>query len=94
MSAVDFRHDVRVDKTFFNRDAVPENLLSVHEWRRLARATGTRSSSWRAAALVYAARTGGALVLRADDRLMVFTRREGDHKVYTRTYKPGRWGWM
>ncbi len=80
--------------TFFDRVAMPTNLLTVQEWRRLSKAT-YKGVSWETAARKYAARPGGrggALVMLADDSLVVFTL-QGDGKVRRRTYKPGTWVW-
>ncbi len=77
--------------TTFDRSAMPVNLLTVPEWRRLAQAA-YRPLGWLSAARKYAARMGGALVWRADDSLIVFTRRD-DGRVTRRTYKPRTWGW-
>ncbi len=78
--------------TFFDRPTMPTNLLTVAEWRRFASAVLPRSISWEAAARYWAERKGGAIVLRADDRLVVFTKRDNG-KVHRRTYKPGSWQW-
>ena len=77
--------------TFFDRSAMPTNLLTVPEWRRLSKAAYS-SINWANAARKWAMRNGGALVWRADDSLVVFTRREGG-KVSRSTYAPGRWRW-
>lgn len=77
--------------TTFDRSAMPSNLLTVPEWRRLAQAA-YRPLGWLGAARKYAARTGGALVMRADDSLIVFTRL-ADGRVSRRTYKPRTWRW-
>lgn len=77
--------------TFFDRSAMPTNLLTVPEWRRFARAA-YKGVSWERAAHKYAARNGGALVMRADDSLVVFTLRD-DGKVSRKTYRPGKWRW-
>ena len=74
----------------FDRSAMPSNLLTVAEWRRFASVVG--SSSWQAAARRYAQSQGGALVLRADDSLVVFTRLQSG-KIRRQTYKPQAWGW-
>lgn len=79
----------------FDRSAMPTNLLTVMEWRRFAReAYGL--SDWRAAARRYAEAKGGALVMRADDSLLVLTKLQHGPRagrISQRTYKPGRWGW-
>ena len=77
--------------TFFDRRAIPNNLLTVQEWVRLSNAA-YRGVSWTTAARKYAAQFGGALVWRADDSLVVFTRRD-DGKVSRSTYAPRTWGW-
>lgn len=75
----------------FARAAMPSNLLTVPEWRKFAR-EAFHTSSWAAAARRYARIKGGALVLRADGRLVSFTLREGG-KVTQRTYREGEWRW-
>jgi hypothetical protein len=75
--------------TNFNPNAQPTNLLTVAEWRKLAHHSG--ASSWKAAVAAWARRRGGALVLRADGSLRVFTLRAG--KISQSTYKPGAWAW-
>ncbi len=77
--------------TTFDRSAMPSNLLTVAEWRRLGQAA-SRPLGWLTAARKYAAIFGGALVWRADDSLIVFTRRD-DGRVTRRTYQPRTWGW-
>lgn len=77
--------------TTFDRAAMPSNLLTVAEWRRLANATWG-GIGWLSAARKYAKQTGGALVWRADDTLIVFTRLE-DGRVRRATHKPGTWRW-
>ena len=76
-------------KTFFDRRAMPTNLMTVSEWMRFARAT--KKGSWEAAARYYAGIKGGAVVMRHDDSLVVFTKR--GEKISRRTYRPGKWGW-
>jgi len=76
--------------TTFSRAAMPVNLLTVADWRVFAeKAFGLRS--WESAAHKYAVQSGGALVLRADDRLVVFTRLESG-EIRRTTHKPGTWG--
>jgi hypothetical protein len=85
--------------TAFDRSAVPTNLLTVADWRRFAAATTdwqrqfrqAAPTAWEKAARCFACAKGGALVWRANDSLVVFTKR-GD-KISRRTYKPGTWGW-
>ncbi len=77
--------------TFFDRSTMPTNLLTVPEWRRFAN-FAYKGICWEAAARKYAARNGGALVMRADDSLVVFTLRNNG-KVTRKTYKPGKWRW-
>lgn len=48
--------------TFFDRNAMPTNLLTVPEWRTLAHHTG--AVDWKASVRAWARRKGGALVLR------------------------------
>lgn len=75
-------------KSIFSLAGYPSNLLDAAEWRKFARAT--RRNSIRAAMRYYAAQKGGALYLRADDSLVVLTRRDGG-KIEQRTFKPGSW---
>lgn len=77
--------------TFFDPRAMPTNLLTVPEWRRLSRAA-YNGIGWETVARKWAERRGGALVMRADDSLTVFTRRD-DGKVTRKTFKPGKWRW-
>ncbi len=77
--------------TTFDRAAMPTNLLTVQEWRRLSNAT-FGGVSWATTARKVAAIRGGALVWRADDSLVVFTLRD-DGKVSRSTYAPRTWGW-
>ena len=79
-------------KTFFNPSAMPNNLLTVQEWKRFAKAVGKRS--WEGAARYFAqtSERGGAMVLRANDTLVVFTLRDNG-KVEKRSHKPNKWGW-
>jgi len=77
--------------TFFDRRATPTNLLTVQEWCRLSRAA-YNGVTWATAARKYATRFGGALVMRGDDSLVVFTRRD-DGKISRSTYAPRTWGW-
>ena len=77
--------------TAFDRSAMPTNLLTVADWRRFAQAA-YRPLGWLSAARRYAKRTGGAIVMRADDSLIVFTR-HWNGSVTRRTYKPRTWGW-
>lgn len=75
--------------TFFDRNAMPTNLLTVPEWRTLAHHTG--AVDWKASVRAWARRKGGALVLRADGSLQSFTLRNG--KIPQSTYRPGKWEW-
>lgn len=84
----------------FDRTAMPNNLLLVSEWRQFARNAEdwvrqnrdrSRGCDWLDAAYAWARTNGGALVMQADDSLIVLTRR--DDKVSRRTHKPGTWGW-
>ncbi len=77
--------------TTFDRGAMPVNLLTVAEWRHFSTAV-YKGVGWLSAARKYAACTGGAIVLRADDSLIVFTR-HWNGSVTRRTYKPRTWGW-
>lgn len=76
--------------TTFDRNAMPTNLLTVPEWRRLAQ--HTTGGSWMSAAHAWARRKGGALVLKADGSLVSYTRRDSG-KISQRTYRPGSWEW-
>ncbi len=78
--------------TFFDRAAMPTNLLTVQEWRRLSKAT-YKGVSWETAARKYALQVGGSLVLLGDDTLVVFTRNDRQDKVHRSTYRPGMWKW-
>ena len=77
--------------TFFDRAATPTNLLTVQEWNRLSRAA-YNGVTWPIAARKYALRFGGALVMRGDDSLVVFTH-VGNGKVRRKTYAPQTWAW-
>lgn len=87
--------------TTFDRSAMPSNLLTVAEWRTFARALldGGQirgNAGWEKAARHYADQVGGALVMLADDSLVVFTKlRFGDRagRISRRTYRPGTWVW-
>ena len=76
--------------TTFDRSAMPNNLLTVAEWCTFARAT--KRSGWQSAARYYAERCSGALIMRANDALVVLTKLS-DGRIRQRTYKPGTWGW-
>lgn len=76
-------------KTFFDKSSVARNLLTVSDFRTFARALGL--TSWMGGARRYAALKGGALVVRANGDLLVFSRRKG--KVVQRTYPQKKWGW-
>ena len=79
----------------FDPHPVPARLaLTVDEWRHLSR-EAYGGVSWETAAKSYAMKWGGALVLRADDTLIVFTRTSswGEAWVSRRTYRSGRWSW-
>ena len=78
--------------TTFDRNAVPRNLLTVADWRVFAKAVWPKMERWEAVARRYAAERGGALVMRADDTLVAFTRLAGGN-VRKTTYKPGAWRW-
>ena len=77
--------------TTFDRAAMPSNLITVADWRRLGRAS-FRGMGWLTLARKYAKDYGGALVWRADDSLIVFTKLE-DGRVRRSTHKPGTWRW-
>ncbi len=88
---------MRAVHTTFDRDAMPDNLLTVSDWMCLGRAWyGQRYvAGWSTVARRYANRYGGAMVMLADDTLVVFTRSHPteDNGVSRRTYKPGTWSW-
>ena len=76
------------------------SALTVNEWRQVSREYGTLS--WKTAAKKHALRHGGAMVMLADDTMVMFTRRSStipgyapiqEHKVSQKTYKPGTWTW-
>lgn len=74
--------------TRFERSAAPQNLLTVPQYRALGQSLGV---SWQTAARKRAMQQGGALVMRADGSLVVFTRHNG--KVQQRTYPANKWAW-
>lgn len=77
--------------TAFDRAALPTNLLTVADYRTFGKAVhGTLS--WETAARKYAEVRGGAVVLRGDDSLVVFTKLSCG-KIRRTTYKSGEWGW-
>ena len=78
--------------TTFDRSAAPINLLTVADWRTFAKAVWPKVERWEVAARRYAAERGGAMVLRADDTLVVFTRLAGGAGRKA-SYKPGAWRW-
>ena len=75
----------------FDRAAMPSNLITVADWRCLGQAS-FKGLGWLTVARRHAALFGGALVWRADDSLIVFTRL-ADGRVRRSTHKPGTWGW-
>ena len=77
-------------KTFFDKSAVASNLLTVADFRKFARAVGL--TSWRGAARYYAKLKGGALIVRANGDLLVYSRRFNG-KVVATTYPQKKWGW-
>ena len=81
----------------FDPHPTPARLaLTVAEWRRVSR-EAYGGVPWEMAAMEHAFRYGGALVLRADDSLVVFTRHRqssgGMTWVNQKTHKPGTWSW-
>ncbi len=78
--------------TKISRSLAPINLLTVQEWCRFARQTGVRNGSWRGGIRRYVHQTGGALVLKADDTMVVYAKMAGG-KISQRTYKPKTWCW-
>ncbi len=77
--------------TTFDRCAMPLNLITVADFRRLGQAS-FRGMGWMPLARKYAKVYGGALVWRADDSLIVFTKL-ADGRVRRSTHKPGTWRW-
>ena len=77
--------------TTFDRQAMPSNLLTVADWLTLAR-NWYRGANWENCAKRYAAQHGGAIVMRCDDTLVVFTR-EDNGKVRKSSFAPGTWAW-
>jgi hypothetical protein len=74
-----------------DRSAMPSNLLTVSEWRVFAKAVGKRSHN--SAARYYAEQNGaGALMLLADDTMVIFTVLN-DGKIRRCSHKPGLWRW-
>ena len=82
--------------TTFDPHPTPARLaLTVDEWRRVSR-EGYGNVTWDSAAKMHAARYGGALVLRADGSLVVFTEHkqgDGGCSVSRKTHGPGTWSW-
>lgn len=78
--------------THFDRAVMPSNLLTVQDWCRFMKTVCPRMERWEAAAKRYAMTNGGALVMRADDTLIVFTRLS-DGKIRKTCFKSGSWGW-
>lgn len=78
--------------TTFDRSAMPNNLLTVSDWKRFAHTWLGQYSAWRRAAQLYAEQKGGALIMLADDSLVVLTKRSNG-KISRRTYRPGKWTW-
>ena len=70
---------------------MPSNLITVADFRAFA-SKAFNITCWKSAAKRYAAKQGGAHVLRADGSLMVFTKTQAG-KVTQKTYKPNKWGW-
>ncbi len=77
--------------TTFDRGAMPTFLMTVCDWRRMSK-VNYRGIGWLSAARKYARSNGGAMIMLADDSLIVFTKLD-DGRVQRRTYKPGTWGW-
>ena len=77
--------------TTFDPTAVPSNLVTVKEWRHLGQSWFGFWVSWETVARRYARDNGGAMVMLADDTMVVFTRR-GD-KVSRSTHRQGTWSW-
>jgi len=76
-------------KTFFNKNSVPSNLLTISDFRKFAKALGL--TSWESAIRHYANVKGGALLLKADGSLVSFTKR--GIKISRKTFTPQQWGW-
>lgn len=77
--------------SFFDRNAQSNNLLTLSEWRFLGSLWIGTTDPWKAARK-YAQERGGAMVMKADDSLVVFTLRENG-KISQKTHKPGKWAW-
>lgn len=78
--------------SYFDRNAVPQNLLTHAEWRVFGRKAFDRPVGWQTAMRRFAEKRGGALLWRADDSLIVLTKLASG-KIRQTTYKPGTWGW-
>jgi hypothetical protein len=80
--------------TFFSRTAMPNNLLTVTEWRRFAKSQDIRKSAimHERGAQVYANRHGGAMILLADDTMVVFTKL-AQGGMRRNEYEPSAWAW-
>jgi hypothetical protein len=78
--------------TYIDRNAMPSNLLTHAEWRKFGREAFDRPVGWETAMRRYAMQKGGAMLWRADDSLVVFTRLASG-KLRQTTYKPGKWAW-
>ena len=78
-------------KTFFLKP-VTHRPLTVKEWGAFAQAIKP-NWSWERGAKFASKLFGGALVLKADDSLVVFTLRKTPKGISRSTYKPGKWAW-
>lgn len=78
--------------SYFDRSAVPSNLLVHADWRKFGQKAFARPVGWQTAMKRYAEQKGGALLWRADDSLIVLTKLASG-KLRQTTYKPGTWGW-
>ena len=86
--------------TFFDRSAMPVNLLTVPEWRRFSKHAASwisdykvRGPSWERAARAWAYEHGGALVMLANDDLVTFTVCRHNGSLRKKTFKRSKWAW-
>jgi hypothetical protein len=78
-------------KTFFLKPAT-HKPLTVQEWQRFAQAFKP-NWNWERGARFASRLFGGAIVLKADDSLEIFTLRKKPKGISRTTYKPGKWAW-
>lgn len=77
-------------KTFFDKNAVPNNLITISDFRMFGKSLGL---SWRGALAYWIRVKGGALLLKADGSLVSFTRK-ATGKFSQKTFKQNQWGWQ